>query len=152
VYADYRQVLGSPPGDPSRAEVLARYRVGAILTNGFEYLSGVLYPLVLALGNPAQTDWKLVYEDPQSLVFLNEVPPGMPVLPLERVTDHLMAECELHVTRDPEFSLCARTLGQMFLRANDRERARRMLALYVEHPYSEDPNPRQLWQQLVMGR
>ena len=151
VFDDYRKILGSPPGDPVRAQMLAKYGVGAIAVNAFEYTSGVLYPLILALGNPAQTEWKLVYEDPQSLVFLRDVPAGMPVLPLARVTEHLMNECALHIERNPEFSLCARTLGDRFLRAGDRIRARRMLGLYLEHPYFDDPEAKQAYQQLLMS-
>ena len=151
VYEDYRRILGSAPGDPIRPQTLAKYGVGAIAVNSFEYTSGVLYPLVLALGNPSQTEWKLVYEDPQSLVFLRDIPPGMAVLPLARVTNHLMDECTLHVEKDSEFSLCARTLADRFLRAGDRVRARRMLGLYLEHAGSDDPDARRAYQQLVLS-
>ena len=44
----------------------------------------------------------------------------MPVLDKRRIVDHLEAECRLHVERDPAFSLCARTLGDLFLRSGDR--------------------------------
>jgi hypothetical protein len=152
LFEDYRKILGSPPGDPMRSDTLRKYGIGAIVMNGFEYTSGVLYPLALAVGNPADTEWKLVYEDAQSMVFLREVPPGMPVLEKTRVTTHLMAECGLHIERDPEFSLCARTLADRFLQAGDRERARRMLGLYIEHPYGDDPQARRQYQQLLQTR
>ena len=83
------------------------------------------------------------------MVFLRDVPAGVPVLDKGRILDHLEAECTLHVTRDPEFSLCARTLGDFFLRLGDRARARKNLALYLEHPYDEDPRPRELYMQLL---
>ena len=45
-------ILGAPPGDPRRDRTLARYGVGAIVVNAFEYNSGTLYPLVLAWQRP----------------------------------------------------------------------------------------------------
>ncbi len=151
VFRDYRTILAAPPGDPARHELLARYGIGAVILNGFEYNSGALYGLALALAQPGAAEWKLVYEDPQAMVFLHAVPAGMPVLDKRRIFDHLQGECEMHVTRDPEFSLCARTLGDLFLRAGDNTRARRALALYLEHPYGgvPDPEARRAYLQLV---
>jgi hypothetical protein len=149
VFQDYRLIMGTPPGDPRRAETLARYGVGAMVLNGFEYNSGTLYPVVLALGEPAESDWKLAYEDPQSLVFLRQLPPGVQPLPKSRIVDHLEAECRLHVERDPEFSLCARTLANLFLKSGARARARAMLSLYLEHPYGDDPEARRAYMDLL---
>jgi hypothetical protein len=149
VFDDYRRILGSPTGDAQRFEILGRYRVGAIVMNGFEYTSGALYPLALALSRRPAGDWKLVYEDPQALVFVRDVPVGVPVLDAGRVVDHLESECNLHIEREPEFSLCARTLGDYFLRSNDRNRARRALALYLAHPYADDPEARRAYLQLL---
>jgi hypothetical protein len=149
VFQDYRLIMGTPPGDPRRDQTLARYGVGAIVVNGFEYNSGVLYPLVLALGQPSEADWKLAYEDPQSLVFVRRMPPGLQPLPKTRIVDHLENECHLHVERDPEFSLCARTLGNLFLRSGARARARSMLSLYLEHPYGDDPEVRRAYLELL---
>jgi hypothetical protein len=150
VFDDYRKILGSPPGDPTRDDTMARYGIGAIAVNAFEYNSGVLYPLVLALAQPAESHWKLVFADPQSLVFLREVPAGVPVLDKGLIVDHLEAECQWHVERDPEFSLCARKLGDFFMRAGDNARARRWLAYYLDHPYGgEDPEARRAYMQLL---
>jgi hypothetical protein len=151
VFRDYRTILGAPAGDPARPELLARYGIGAVIMNAFEYNSGALYGLALALAQPGAAEWKLVYEDPQAMVFLRAVPNGMPVLDKRRILDHLQDECDMHVTRDPEFSLCARTLGDLFLRAGDNARARHALALYLEHPYGgiADPEARRAYLQLV---
>jgi hypothetical protein len=152
VFQDYRLILGSEPGDLRRDAALARYGAGAIVLNGFEYNSGVVYPLVFALAQPAESDWKLVYDDAAALVFLRNPPAGMPVLDKSRIAGHLEAECALHVTRDPEFSLCARSLGNLFLRMGDRERALRNFALYLDHPYDNDPRPRQEYLQLLQSK
>jgi hypothetical protein len=149
VFADYRKILGTPAGDPLRKEALARHGVNALVVNSFEYNGGALYALAPAMAQPAESEWKLVYEDPQSLVFLRDPAPGVPVLDKSRIVDHLEAECRLHVERDPAFSLCARTLGDLFLRSGDRQRARRSLALYLEHPYADDPEARPVYQQLL---
>jgi hypothetical protein len=144
LFQDYRTILGAPPGDPARAALLARYGIGVIVVNAFEYNAGTLYPLVLALA-----DWKLVYEDPQALVFVRHLPPGMPALDGSRVLDHLDAECRLHMAHDPDLPGCARTLGDYFLRAGDRVRARRALELYLQHPYPGDTDARRAYLQLL---
>ena len=143
VFQDYRTILAAPPNEPSRAALLAKYGIGAIVVNAFEYNGGTLYPLVLAL-----PDWKLVYEDPQALVFLRDLPPGMPALDASRLYDHLDAECRMHVEHDPDLPGCARTLGDYFLRSGDRARARRALELYLQHPYPGDTDARRAYMEL----
>jgi hypothetical protein len=144
VFQDYRTILGAPPNDPARSGLLAKYGIGAIVANGFEYNAGSLYPLVLSL-----PDWKLVYEDPQALVFVRDLPPGMAALDASRIYDHLDAECRLHIAHDPDLPGCARTLGDYFLRSGDRVRARRALELYLEHPYPGDTDARRAYMQLT---
>ncbi|HWC95952.1 MAG TPA: hypothetical protein VG456_04365 [Candidatus Sulfopaludibacter sp.] len=151
VFQDYRMILGTPPGDARRDQTLSRYAIGAIVVNSFEYNSGALYPLVLALAQPDEAQWKLVYRDPQSLVFLRNSPPDLAPIDKSQIALHLEAECTLHVERDPEFSLCARTLGDLFMRSGDRERARRALGLYLAHPYQgvDDAEARRAYTSLL---
>ncbi len=101
-----------------RDRVLAQYGVGAIVVNAFEYNCGTLYPLVLALA-----DWKLVYEDPQALVFVRDLPPGMIALDASRLYDHLDAECRLHVEHDPDLAGMRAHAGRL-LPAARRSRSR----------------------------
>jgi hypothetical protein len=143
VFQDYRTILAAPPNEPARGALLAKYGIGAIVVNAFEYNGGTLYPLVLAL-----PDWKLVYEDPQALVFLRDLPPGMPALDASRLYDHLDAECRMHVEHDPDLPGCARTLGDYFLRSGDRARAHRALELYLQHPYPGDTDARRAYMEL----
>ena len=149
LFQDYRKILGAPPGNAMRAETLDRYGVGAIVVNAFEYTSGVLYPLALDMTRPEQTTWKLVYEDPAAMVFVRDLPAGVGELPKSRIIDHLEAECALHVDREPGQPLCARTLGDLFLRAGDKTRARRELGLYLAHPIGDDPSAKQAYMQLL---
>lgn len=148
-FQDYRMIMGTPPGDARRDQTLARYGVGAMVVNGFEYNSGTLYPVVLAMTDPAESGWKLVYDDPQALVFVRQPPAGIEALDKSRVVDHLENECRLHVERDPEFSLCARTLADLFLKSGNRARARGLLGLYLEHPYADDPEARRVYLDLL---
>ena len=149
VFQDYRVILGAPPGDPARDTLLARYGVNAIVVNAFEYNSGVLYHLVLALAQPAEAEWKLAYDDAESLVFLRDPAGSLAALDKSLIFDHLENECRLHMEREPELSLCARTLGNLFLKGGDLPRARRALGLYLEHPYPDDPDPRRVYNQLL---
>lgn len=149
LFQDYRMVLGTPPNDPRRPQTLDRFHVGTMVLNAFEYTSGVLYPLVLDLARPEQTEWKLIFDDPTAMVFARAVPAGAAELPKSRIADHLEAECTLHIEHDPAFPLCARTLGDLFLRSGDKERARRALALYLAHPVGDDPAARRAYLQLL---
>ncbi len=145
VYQDYVRALNAS----DQRQVLDRYRIGVVVANAFEYTTGTLYPLVLDLANAAETDWQLVYEDPQALVFLRRPPPDIPSLPKSRVTDHLETECRLHVEKDPELSLCARTLGYFFLQSRDPRRARSLLALYLANARDRDADAEKTYQQLL---
>jgi hypothetical protein len=149
VFEDYRKILGTPPGDPVRDEILARYGIRAIVINSFEYNSGVLYPLALSLGMPSAAPWELVYQDAQSMLFLHDVPAGIPVLDKRGLIDHFETECRAHVDHNPTESLCARTLADLAMRSGDRERAKRLLAFYLAHPYADDPEARRAYLGLV---
>lgn len=154
VYRDYQRILGSTGSSAeesrqARRQLLERYGVGAIVANAFEYTTGVVYPLVLALADPAETEWQLVYQDPQALVFLRRPPSDLTPLDKSRVADHLEAECRTHIEKDPELSLCARTLGFLFLRAGDPGRARRSFELYLANAGEPDPEAESTYRRLA---
>jgi len=110
----------------------------------------VLYPLALSLVD--LPEWQLVYADDQAMVLLRQPPSDIPVLDKRHIFDHLDAECRLHVTRDPGFPLCARTLGDLYLRRGDAERARAALGLYLANDPEADQSAKQAYQRLLMGR
>jgi len=154
VYQDYLRVMGSTGASAeesrqARRQVLARYGAGVIVTNSFEYTTGVIYPIVLGLADPAETEWQLVHYDAQAAVFMRHPPPGVPALDKAGVADQLEAECRLHVENDPVLPLCARTLGFLFLRAGDPVRARRSLGLYLANRRDADPEAQRAYQQLL---
>jgi hypothetical protein len=150
VYQRYLKALRTELGDRTLAATLGAYQIGAIVMNAFEYTSGALYPLALTLAG--EPEWKLVYDDPQAMVFLRETPTGMQVIDKARILDHLERECALHIANDPEFPLCARTLADLFLRLGNRNRARNALALYLSHTREEDREARRAYRQLIRMR
>jgi hypothetical protein len=155
VYQDYRRILYNSGATPNVLgsecqRLLDRYAVRVIVMNTFEYVTGAFYPLALALGNPATSDWQLVYEDPQSLIFMRDAPAGIPVLDKARQSiDHMEAECTLHIEHEPEYPLCARSLADLSLRAGDNERAKRMLSLYLANATQKDPSAEQALRRLM---
>src|ERR1035441_3875265 len=97
-------------------------------------------PTVIARTTPQESRWFLLCK--LGGAGLTELDPA-------RIFDHLDAECRLHMSHDPDLSLCARTLGDFFLRTGDPQRARRSLELYLEHPYPGDTDARRAYLELL---
>jgi len=149
---DYQQILynlGAPVDQLSgpRAQLLDRYGVQTVVTNMFEYNSGAIYPLALAL---ARSDWQLVYDDAQTLVFLRKPQAGVPAFndKFRRVLEHMDTECMTNIEHAPDASLCARTMADFWMRFGEKNRARRMLQLYLAHAMDRDRQAEQALQQL----
>jgi hypothetical protein len=154
LFADYARILYNHEdndGQPSGEQLLDRYGVGAIVMNTFEPATGSVYVLAPALADPAQKTWKLVYLDSQSVVFLRNPPAGMPVLNSLDVLTHMEQECSVHLENEPQYPLCARSLGDVFLKVGDQGRARRWLAAYLERAKSPDPAASEALQRLIGG-
>jgi hypothetical protein len=156
---DYRQILfnrGSYADQVTgpRAELIARYGIRVVVLNTLDYVSGALYPLALALANPNNSDWQLVYEDSQDVIFMLRPPASVPVLDnkLGRVLRHFDTECQAYVEQSPDTPLCARTLGDYWLRNGIRDRGRRMFQLYLQHARKPDPEVEQRLRQLDAGQ
>ena len=145
VYRDYNRILfnsGSPADQVTgpREELLDRYGVRVVVMNTMDYVSGALYPLAIALANPISTDWELVYDDAQAVVFLRRPPPGIPVFSnkLGRVLRHLDRECTAYIENSPDSPICARTLADYWRRNQVKDAAVRMLRLYLAHAPRRD--------------
>jgi hypothetical protein len=145
VYRDYNRILfntGSYPDQVSgpREELLNRYGVRVVVMNTMDYVSGALYPLAMALANPIGTEWQLVYDDRQAVIFLRRPPPGIAVLSnkLGRMLRHLDRECAAYIENSPDSPLCARTLADYWLRNDQWDAARGMLRLYLAHAQRRD--------------
>jgi hypothetical protein len=152
VFRDYVRILynhDSSDGMAGAEDLLNRYGIEAILMNTFEYTTGPVYLLAPALADPAQTAWKLVYNDAQALVFMRTPPPGVQPLNSLDVLTHMEDECALHIAHEPSTTRCARSLGQIFTRAGDFSRARKWVGIYLERPHPPDPEADQAYQQLL---
>ncbi len=152
LFLDYARILynhDDNDGQPSGEQLLDRYGIGAIVMNTFEPATGSVYVLAPALADPAQKTWKLVYDDAEALVFMRTPPPGVTPLNSLDVLTHMEAECSLHLENEPEYPRCARSLGDVFLKIGDRQRARRWLATYLEKSRQADPEAEQALQKLL---
>ncbi len=151
VFNDYARILynhSNADGGPTGQELLDRYNVQAIVMNGFEYSEGLAYNLMLSLSGP-QTKWKLVYNDPQAVVFMRDAPAGVTPLSNDAVFSHLESECELHIEREPKFTLCARAMGQIFGRVGQMDRMRKWLSYYLSLPHPPDAEAEAAYRQLL---
>ncbi len=157
VYRDYQAVLypsGANAADSrrQREQILDRYGVGIVVMNGFEYVSGVIYPVVLALADPNNQDWSLIYEDGKAVIFARNTEPNRDLiaanrLEKSRILDHLESSCQAYIEHDPELPNCARSLGLLLLRVGQRARARAALSLYLENIPYRDPEAEQAFRQ-----
>jgi hypothetical protein len=152
VFQDYARILynhDASDGLPSGEELLNRYNIQVIVMNTFEYATGPVYLLAPALADPAQTTWKLVYNDAQALVFMRTPPPGVQALNSLDVLSHMEDECGLHIEHEPASPRCARSLGQIFTKIGDYARARKWVGIYLEHPHGPDPEAEQAYRRLL---
>ena len=159
VYKDYARILhvkrsAGREGKELRTRLLDRYNVQFVVTNAFEFASGVIYPLALALSGPSYPEWALVYEDAQALVFARDVPRNRPLIDRRRLDksvlpDHLWRACRGTISRNPLLPNCARSLGFLLRGAGDHGGARRALSLYLETIDYPDPRAREAYERLV---
>jgi hypothetical protein len=152
VFQDYARILyNHDPSDglPSADDLLERYGIEVIVMNTFEPSTGPIYVLAPALADPAQTTWKLVYNDPQSLIFMRNPPPEVQPLNSLDVLTHMEDECALHLAHEPQIGRCARSLGQTFAKVGDFERARKWLGIYLEHRHGPDPEAESAYRQML---
>jgi hypothetical protein len=151
VFNDYARILynhSGADGGRTSQQLLDRYGIQAIVMNGFEYSEGLVYNLLPALsGN--QTEWKLVYNDSQAVVFMRQPPPGVQVLDPSIALRHMELECQLHLDHEPQYSLCARAMAQVFSAVDRPGRARVWLGTYLSHPHEPDPQAEQAYAQLL---
>jgi hypothetical protein len=132
LFHDYQRMLYALPADAEKSglQLLDAYGIQTIVVDGFEYGSGAIYVLPVVLANLRHTEWKLVYQDAQAMVFLRHPPPD--VTPLES-TDALAgmeSQCAAHIAHLPSEPLCAYYLGDLFTRSGQTERGGRWMATF----------------------
>jgi hypothetical protein len=115
-------------GGKSSDELLNQYGVDVIVMDGFEPLSGLAYYLPAALADPAQKEWKLVYQDIHDVIYMRHPPPDVAVLNSIDALNTLEKQCAFFVQHGAP--ACSRGLWDVFTKIGDRERARRWLEVF----------------------
>ncbi|HWC97206.1 MAG TPA: hypothetical protein VG456_10660 [Candidatus Sulfopaludibacter sp.] len=129
--------------------LLDQYGVQAILIQAFDYPTGSPRFLIATLADPNQTQWKLVYQDGEAMVFLRQVPPGVRALPNTAALSSMEAQCAAHIRMVPGEPLCARETCKMYEHLGNLDRARFWLAYYLQHKKQPDPEAEVEYQRLL---
>jgi len=135
VYLDYQRIAfnAEAANGKSGEELLKQYGIEAIVMDGFEYTTGAPYLLPAALSDPKQTEWKLVYQDAQAVVYMRHPPPDVQPLNSFDALAAMESQCNLYLENDPGHPRCALGLSQLFARIGDGVRARRWAAIYAKY-------------------
>ena len=144
-FADYQRIVKYAPGT---RELLDRYGIQVVVMNAFEANSGATYVLPLALADPSEKDWKMVFADSGAAIFMRQPPPGVAPLPSTQIFTSMEAQCQTILENDPARPRCARSLANLFHNIRDNTRARRWMELYKQRQPGEDLAGDSLYQQL----
>jgi hypothetical protein len=145
VFADYLRMIKYLPGT---RDLLDRYGIQVVVMNAFEANSGATYVLPLALADPSEKEWKMVYADAGAAVFMRHPPSGVEPLPPSQIFVSMEAQCQATLDHDPARPRCARSLANLFRNMHDVARARRWMGLYLEHRPDRNPADDAFYQQL----
>lgn len=154
VFQDYRRIVAyaSSTGGKSGRELLDRYGIQVIVMNSFERNAGDPYLLAAILADPAQTEWKLVFQDAQAVIFMRHPPPGVEPLRSFDALTSLESQCEVTIQRDPARPRCAHGIAHLFARIGDKARARRWMGIYLDRRVDHNPADDALYRLLVNGQ
>jgi hypothetical protein len=132
VWSDFSRIaMNAAAGNGKSAdELLSQYGVDVIVAEGFEPLSGLAYYLPFALADPAQKEWKLVYQDVHNVIYMRHPPPDVAVLNSIDALATMEKQCSFFV--DNGAPACSKGIANVFLKIGDRERARKWIELYRE--------------------
>lgn len=144
---DYRRIVYSNT-EKSPFQLLDQYGVQTLLLTAFDYSSGSPHYLLAMLADPAQTQWKAIYQDGLAAIFVRQAPPGVRVLPNVAALTSMEAQCAAHIRLVPNEPLCARETAKMFEYLGNAARARVWLAYYLEHKKRPDPGAETEYQRL----
>jgi hypothetical protein len=138
VWQDYSHIQenASYPDGRTTEALLSQYGIQVIVMSGFDLL-GDVYNLPVALADPKQTDWKLVYRDNKVVIFMRRPPAGVVPLNSLEALNSLEMQCEL-LDEHHAGGICARSLGEMYLKIGVRERAQFWLGRRLSK-YPKDP-------------
>jgi hypothetical protein len=136
VYADYQQLANY---SPSSRFLLDKYAIQVIVMNSFEANSGTPYVLPLALADPNEKEWKMIFTDAGATIFMHHPPEGVTILAPPMIFTGMEAQCQSILDHDAARPGCAHSLGRLFARLGDNAKARRWTALYIERSATHNP-------------
>jgi tetratricopeptide (TPR) repeat protein len=149
-YADYRHILmyTDSEGRKGAEKLLEKYRIEMLVFEGFDYLSGQVYPLAVELAS-SQAGWKLVYADSKGVIFMHHPPPGIaPLNATEGLFESLEKQCGQHMRHDPARPYCARGLSELYAFNGNTAQAEQWMAYYLQHRVGPDPDAERIYQSL----
>ncbi len=143
-FADYRRILTN-----ADSTVLEKYGIEMVVTDGFDYLSGQVYPLVMGLAESRGAEWKLVHADSKSVVFMRHPPAGVQALnAVEVLFESLEAQCDAHILHDPARPYCARGLSELYAFKGNADKASQWMEHYLERRTEPDPDAERTYKSL----
>ena len=105
VYAGLQRILTNTD---SRRSSCGDTGLEMVVVEGFDYLSGQVYPLVMELAGSGNAEWKLVYSDSKSVIFMRNPPAGVAARnSLEALLESLEKQCGQHIQHEPARPYCA---------------------------------------------
>ena len=116
--------------------------------NSFDANSGNPYVLPLALADPNEKEWKMVFTDGGATIFMRQPPEGVQPLPAPMIFTGMEAQCQSTLDHDRARPRCARSLGRLFARLGDNAKARRWMTLYIERRTDRNPADDEFLQRL----
>jgi tetratricopeptide (TPR) repeat protein len=142
-FADYRRVLYDETNGVVASQLLDRYQADLVLVEGFDYLSGQVYPIAAA----PPKKWGVVYADNTSVLLMRNAAPAMDHMALLRSLD---AQCAEHLRHDPSRSRCAFGLGELYASRDMPDSAREWIARYLSLQHAPDPEAEQMYSSLTI--
>jgi tetratricopeptide (TPR) repeat protein len=142
-FADYRRVLYDETNGVVTSQLLDRYQIDLVLIEGFDYLSGQIYPIA---ANPPKK-WAVVYADDKSVLLMRNATPVVDQPALLRSLD---AQCADHLRHDPSRSRCAFGLAELYAARDMPDSAREWILHYLALQHSPDPEAQQMYNSLAI--
>ena len=120
-----------------------------IVLDGFDYLAGQPYPLVVEPARRGGPEWNLVQADAQSVIFMRHPPAGVqPLNGLSALLPSLEQQCEEHMRHDLLRPRCARGFGELYAFEGNPARAEQWMAYYLGRRRDPDPEAEKIYQSL----
>jgi tetratricopeptide (TPR) repeat protein len=142
-FADYRRVLYDETNGAVASQLLDRYQADLVLIEGFDYLSGQVYPIA---ATPLK-NWGVVYADNKSVLLMRNAAPAMDQTALLRSLD---AQCAEHLRHDPSRPRCAFGLAELYAARDIPASAREWISRYLSLQHAPDREAEQMYSSLTI--